>query len=203
MKKVCRSFPASLPVPLSALRFLWLLAAFGLGPAALAAVGSEHGSADLLSRAPASPHVYLSVLGPAPLRIHSPSLPSPTAQLPPLPMFDPPPPASSPDSATNQAAKPPSGATPVLSAPTAPALPLLLAPGPEVYGPPSPDEAAGLVADSTVGALPSAPIVTPQMLVQFFKPLGSNCLGGTWSVPVFVPPSPPATKPSSATYQSQ
>jgi hypothetical protein len=70
------------------------------------------------------------------------------------------------------------------------------------YGPPPPEAATTLVPDATVGLGSPEPIITPQMLVQFFKPVGSNYLGGTWSLPAFVPPNAPVTKPSTATYQS-
>jgi hypothetical protein len=101
---------------------------------------------------------------------------------------------------------------PAVAATNQPTSLLAVAPSPDsapaadtpVYGPPAPDAFGPPPPDPTL-SMPSADaIVTPQMLVQFFKPVGSNCLGGAWSVPVFVPPNPPAqTRPSTATYRSQ
>jgi hypothetical protein len=40
------------------------------------------------------------------------------------------------------------------------------------------------------------------MLLQFFRPVGSNYIGGTWVVPPFIPPTPPSPPASSAVYRS-
>ena len=189
MKKACLSFLAR-PARLS--RSILIVAAVGLASAAWgAATVAEHGATALTPHPAASANTYLSVLGPAPLRIYSPLLPARVALLPPLAMFDPPPlpvPTSA-DSTTNQL---------VQLGPPAPPPPL--APG--TYGPPPPEASTSLVLDPTLGGSPPDSIITPQMLVQFFKPAGSNSLGGVWSVPAFVPPNPPATRPSTATYRS-
>lgn len=70
--------------------------------------------------------------------------------------------------------------------------------------PGGPEAGSGLLVDPAVSAV-APTVITPQMLVQFFRPTGSNLLGGAWSVPVFVPPTAPpaAVRPSSATYRSQ
>lgn len=189
MKKACLSLLAR-PARLS--RSILILAAVGLAPAAWgAATVVERDVPAYLPHPAASANTYLPALGPAPLRIFSPLIPARVALLPPLAMFDPPPlpvPAS-PDSTTNQV---------VELGPPAPPPPL----APATYGPPPPEPSTSIVLDPTLGGSPPDSIITPQMLVQFFKPVGSNCLGGAWSVPAFVPPNPPATRPSTATYRS-
>ena len=59
-----------------------------------------------------------------------------------------------------------------------------------------------LPADSSdlMGTLPSA-IVTPQMLIQFFRPTGTNNLLPGLMTPVFAPPTPPGLS-STAVYRS-
>lgn len=200
MKKACLSLPGRPPALPDGPRFLWFLAAVCLTQATLgAAAPPESGASALQPRKSAPPNAYLPALGPEPLRITYPRNQPLVAQLPPLAMFDPPPPAETPppDSTTNQVVE----VTPPV--PPAPPAPPTLPPDLPAYGPPPSGVTSPLVFDPTLPAPPSMPIVTPQMLVQFFKPVGSNCLGGAWSVPMFVPPDPPATKPSTATYTSQ
>ena len=50
---------------------------------------------------------------------------------------------------------------------------------------------------------PKPVIVTPAMLTEYFRPAGSNLIGGAWTVPVFVPPTTTQQRSSSATYRSQ
>lgn len=195
MKKPCHPLPAGPPVPAKRISCFLLVVATSLTPVAAGATDTaEHGATALVARpAPANAKGgYLRALGPAPLRILSPDLQTPPVQLPPLAMFEPPPTPEPAVAVTNQSAGL-LAATP----PTAPAddTPFYGPPAPDAYGQPPPDPTL---------AMPSADgIITPQMLVQFFKPVGSNCLGGAWSVPVFVPPSPPTqTRPSTATYRS-
>ncbi len=193
MKKACLSVLARLPAAPSPPLGLLLGAALLLSqPAWGDAVAPTPGAAAHLPRPAGSPKAYLPVLGPAPLRVSFPPAVTRTAQLPPLAMFDPPPLPEPvpPDATTNQLVE--------LGPPAPPPPP----PAPTAYGPPPPEAATSLVFDPALGAAPPEAIVTPQMLVQFFKPVGSNYLGGTWSVPMFVPPSPPATKSSTATYQT-
>lgn len=132
---------------------------------------------------------YLSRLGPAPLRVVRAATPATNYVLPPLAMKDPDP---SPEGQKPTNAAPSSPPAP--SVPDRPPEP----PGPVAGGPGS------LLVDPAADPRMVPPIYTPQMLVQFFKPLGSNRVAGAWSVPVFVPPSTPGgpTRSSSATYVS-
>ncbi len=132
---------------------------------------------------------YLSTLGPVPLRVRRTKAPSSVLVMPPLAMRDPVPP---PESATTNA---PPGPPP--SPPPEERLP-------EV-GPPLAGSPGSLLVDPQAEGRAPTPIYTPQMLVQFFKPAGSNRVAGAWSVPVFLPPSlpPGPTRSSSATYISQ
>jgi hypothetical protein len=218
MKKVYRSFRANLPASTdtsAGLRHLLLAATLCLARVTAGAPGDvEHGATALLPRPASGPGVYLPALGPAPLRILSPRLPGRTALLPPLAMFDPPalPPPSPPAATSNLAAQAlspgptaPAGFTgpngPVFMASSAAPNTSVAPPAPG-YPPAPPDPAGAFELDPSLGGAAPGPIVTPQMLVQFFKPVGSNCVSGAWSVPAFVPPNPPSPRPSTATYQT-
>jgi hypothetical protein len=145
---------------------------------------------------PKTTRAYLPTVGPIPLRIRRPAPPSVPAVLPPLAMRDPEPAPQS--TRTN-----------------------LVAEIPTDMGKLSPDDPADGGADIGAGGdgrnpldpggtdANVSPIVTPGMLVHYFKPASSNAPGGAISLPVFLPasPPPPSTVPggnvSSATYRSK
>jgi hypothetical protein len=201
MKKRSPSSPASPPGgldPITCLALLLLLAAIPL-------------------RAAAGPTGYLPVVGPAPLRLVRRLPPPPIATLPPLFLIDPPvaeqpagdnpppvptPPHNAPEAAYSRPVLPTDAtlagfpATAAQEGTASAADPATL-PEPVPWPPSVP-------APPTAGAPlpPVAPLVTPQMLLQYFRPSGSNYLNGAWSIPVFVPPVPPPPPQSSATYRS-
>lgn len=196
MKKPCLSFRANPPAQAKRISCILFAAAISLTLApAWATETAERGAASPPPKRTSSKGGYLQTLGPAPLRILSPDLQTPAVQLPPLAMSDPPPVPETADAATNlpaplRASGPPADFVPADDIP--------------FYGPPAPDALGQPPPDPTLSMPSSDVIITPQMLVQFFKPVGSNCIGGAWSVPVFVAPSPPTqTRPSTATYISQ
>lgn len=195
MKKACQSYPAR-PV---ASQLIAILLAACLLPTALRAADT---SAPVSGAKPTkSKGVYLQTLGPAPLRIMSGDLPSSSTPLPKLALKD----TSSEDSASQNPSNeaPPNQPSGPLTAPQPNPIPA--EPDYPMYGPPSLDSLGQTGPPGNAAVMPSQDgIVTPQMLVQYFKPVGSNYLGGAWSVPVFVPPTPPApSRPSTATYRSQ
>lgn len=161
---------------------------------------------------------YLPVVGPAPLRLTRRLPPPASASLPPLLLTDPTTaerasgddPAPAPDPTTNLpteaasvppllptdavlAGLPPTATQELTAGPADPASASEALPWPPSVPAPLP---AGPAAPS------AAPIVTPQMLLQYFRPIGSNYVNGAWSIPVFVPPVPPPAPQSSATYRS-
>lgn len=187
MKKHCLSWLAKRTVPPERARAILLvtmafLAQARCGPLLFAAVGDSLP----VRRAGKSDHPYLPVLGPTPLRIQTSNATPRMVMLPPLLMEDPPPQTNSENSKATEAG----GAAATLVAATL------------TNSLPSSMESNALVRTPLLNINAGAGIITPQMLVQFFKPLGSNNLGGLWSVPVFVPPSPPPPKSSTATYHS-
>jgi len=201
MKKACLSSLAKRPAPPSRRHSRLFAAAVGLALVAGGLVAAAEAGASVQPPPPKrAANPYLPVLGPLPLRVSFPAPPGPPPQLPPLAMSDPPPPPEPlPTSGmTNQAVA--TAAAP----PVAPPADALSATGEfPIYGPPPPEANSSLVFDPMLSGAAPAMIVTPQMLVQFFKPVGSNCLGGVWTMPVFVPPDPPAQKSSTASYRSQ
>ena len=219
MKKVLRCWRVNRTGPASLA--LLLCPALLTGEwSALAAgeVAAERAGAELMRHPPAGIRSYLPTLGPSPLRLYSPAPPMHAAQLPPLAMTDPPPESAGASGGLEPAFQGPplppgfsyqspapaapdtAGNPPVPPEPMGPAEPPPVGDGSAV---PPVGAPGGLLAAGFENAPPGA-IITPQMLVQFFKPTGSNYQGGGWSVPVFVPPSAPATtRPSTATYRSQ
>lgn len=141
----------------------------------------------------AGPH-YLPAVGPAPLRIQPPARPpAGGVVLPPLVMKDPEPARVDPSAgaaATNGLAS--------AAGSSATNRPPVLADLPPI----STEAGATLVTEVGAGDVIPQPIFTPQMLVQFFKPYGSNLVGGVWNVPAFLPPPSVPTRSSSATYRS-
>lgn len=204
MTKRSPSSPASPPGGLDPVTCLLLLFL-----AAAAPVGAAPG-----------PTGYLPVVGPAPLRLTRRLPPPPPATLPPLLLTDPPiaerlsgqnpPPAPTTNTTANL---PPEAAnvppvlptdavlagfpTPATQEPTAWSADPASASEPLPW---PPSAQAPPTAGPTLSS--AAPIVTPQMLLQYFRPIGSNYVNGAWSIPVFVPPVPPPAPQSSATYRS-
>ncbi len=129
---------------------------------------------------------YLPILGPMPLRLlRTNSLPLPHFVLPPLLMSDPAPPTSPPKAGGTS-----DGTPPILGPEPPPLEPPVTEPGPPF-------------ADPLVNPEARQAIVTPAMLTEYFRPAGSNFIGGAWSVPVFIPPTATGQRSSSATYRSQ
>lgn len=145
---------------------------------------------------------YLAVIGPAPLRFEARARPVPRARalLPPLLMQDPLPPAPPTNAVTQTTATnpPPAMVTtnlPVAVAPHLPVVttvsvtnppPLVLLPGPlQPTGP-----LLGPLFD------PNS-LLTAQMLIHYFRPLGTNASGANVAVPLFIPPRPAPPPPSS------
>jgi hypothetical protein len=138
---------------------------------------------------------YLSRTGPVPLRFTVEKPTSPPIELPPLAMEDP---APAPTVETNTVAEAPT--SPDTNQPE-PDPATLAQPAPEQVGPPAPEVAASAPASDML-------VVTPQMLVEYFKP-GSASTNAA-NMPVYVPVgfTPPtaviANRPSSqATYRTQ
>jgi hypothetical protein len=168
-------------------------------------------------RAAAGPTGYLPVVGPSPLRLtrRLPPLPPPT--LPPLFLADPPvaeqpagenpPPVPTPTPTAPEAANRlpvlPTDATLAGFPPTAAQEGTASAADPATVPEPVPWPPSVPAPPAAGPPLPpGSPLVTPQMLLQYFRPSGSNYLNGAWSIPVFVPPVPPPPPHSSATYRS-
>lgn len=140
---------------------------------------------------------YLPVVGPAPLRL------LPVAEAGRRPAFAPLVDVDPLTTAEVDEGVAPAGYDLSPATPSEPPVPVVVPAAPAVATDPLPG-GSGLLVDPAYGV--SAPVVvTPQMLVHFFRPSGSNQVGAGLAVPVFIPPSaPPAmTKPSTATYRAQ
>ena len=149
---------------------------------------------------------YLPVTGPAPLRFQAPAAPREVVPLPPLRMVDPPPPVSPPPdlaSARTNSLAGQKGAPPTASQAAA----LAASGGTDgsvlPVAPPPGNDLPPVAGESLPPSSAVSPIVTPQMLVQFFWGAGSNAPPRAFVMPTFVPPSPPDVAPSSsATYST-
>lgn len=139
---------------------------------------------------------YLPAVGPAPLRLlpavqvaQRPSFPPLVAEVP------------APEPGPDPTVVPEGLESAPLTPPPMPPPVLVSAGGDDLSDP----GAIGVFpAPGTPIGVPAPAVVTPQMLVQFFRPTGSNQLGGVWTTPLFIPPSVPSpTRSSTATYQSQ
>jgi len=147
---------------------------------------------------------YLPVIGPGALQFQAPVSVKPPFKLPPLDMSAPPSAAGSSNSAAALEAEAAwsellSGL--LLSGASAASAP---APSPQETAPSAPSSLGMLLsadAPDLIGTVPSA-IITPQMLIQFFKPTGTNQPLPGLVTPVFTPPIPPALS-STAVYRSQ
>lgn len=148
---------------------------------------------------------YLVVIGPAPLRFEGRPRPVPRALalLPPLPMHDPLPVAPPTNAVTQTTVTNLPAATVVVSPPVPapgqanpagiPATnppPLVVLPGPL---PPPTGPLLGPWLD------PNDPqsLLTAQMLIHYFRPQGTNAPGPTVATPLFIPPRPAGSFPSS------
>lgn len=213
MKRVSLSFPALRSGPVDPRRVVGVLlvlaaacvlrADAAASPSPVAATAASTPPAPVTSHqqardrvVPKTPPGYLPRLGPPPLRVLRPRPASTNGYvLPPLAMKDVEPPV---ETNKSDAATPPASASAPATTASVPTLfPAL---------PPVPDDTAPLVKDPGVELPAPGAIFTPQMLVQFFKPAGSNRVAGGWSVPVFVPPvlpsAPGPVRSSSATYST-
>lgn len=148
---------------------------------------------------------YLAVIGPAPLRFETRAQPFPRARalLPPLLMQDPLPPVLPTNAVTQATATnpPPAMMTtnlPVAIVPNLPVAPVLPVTNPPVVLLPS---ALPPPTGPLLGPLfdPNDPnsLLTAQMLIHYFRPLGTNASGANVAVPLFIPPRPASPPPSS------
>lgn len=187
MKKACRSFRGQPQAPGNgrlALGIL-LLAILALGAGAASPPPDSHSAARSGVKPGKGPRTYLQTVGPAPLRVEPRAVPVHGTVLPPLAKDDPVRKLSDPAreaASTNHAASIPAPFEPSSLGPTG-AGSLLSGTNPE---------------DAVV-----TPIVTPSMLMQYFRPMGTNGFGAGVAFPVFVPPTAPVSRPSSATYRSE
>ncbi len=148
---------------------------------------------------------YLAVIGPAPLRFEGRARPTPRAiaMLPPLLMQDPvtpapptnvvalattnpPPPTVTPPAVTNTAL-----VTTITV--TNPPIVLLPAPIPPATGP--------LLSPMFDPNDPNS-LLTAQMLIRYFRPVGTNGAGTSVIGPLFLPPPPAPPPASKATYST-
>jgi hypothetical protein len=155
---------------------------------------------------------YLPAVGPAALRFRSPEPPGGVPALPPLSLMESPV-SDGVAGATNAAARP-VGAGSGAEGGRGTAIAGSGAGVGRGEPVPQPVSVAGRKAEGvdpewvvTPGGGGTTPLVTPQMLLQYFRPVGSNYVNGAWTVPVFVPPLPgPGTAAtpaaSSAVYRS-
>lgn len=194
MKKVCLSSAHPAPAVRPPRWFVGVLLAAVVAPSVV--FGGHMPAEPRMSvegrREGRATRAYLTAIGPIPLRIRRPSVPGPVVVLPPLAMRDPVPSAEA--TRTNLTAEIPKPAS------TGPS-------GDPDMGGAEESSSTGLDASTTDSSGADArvtPIVTPSMLVQYFKPTGTNAPGAGFAVPVFVPATPPVStggRSSSATYR--
>ena len=157
---------------------------------------------------------YLADVGPTPLRYQTPKSPAKIIRLPPLATEEEPVSTNAAVSVSVPASAPPAS--------PAPAVRLVSSsPGPRIVPPPT---AATNVSNATETAGPATAAneqpadsqpdassandllgITPQMVVEYFKPAQSptNAPGASVYVPVGFTPPAPASAPSKAAYNSQ
>ncbi len=146
---------------------------------------------------------YLTVIGPAPLRFGGRARPvaRALALLPPLLMQDPLPPAP-PTNAVTQATvtnPPPETVTVAPPAPVVTNLPVvttLAVTNPPVVLLPGPLSPTGPLLGPLFDPNDPNSLLTAQMLIHYFRPLGTNASGASVVTPLFTPPQP-APPPSS------
>lgn len=153
----------------------------------------------------AAPTGYLPSIGPAPVRYQPPAPPANPGRLPPLAMTEStnaPAYVAPPVTTISHSSKTASSSN-VTSMTNAESLLV-----PPSLGPVASEEETWSEAISNpflVSPFSTAPLVTPQMLLEFFKPGNTNNnFSPGFHVPVFIPPLPPSSAPSSrAIYRSQ
>ena len=139
---------------------------------------------------------YLPGIGPAPLRFQiRPAFVATVSMLPPLQMLEPAVPSEARDVNATVASVD-------VDAPTTPTAP---APSPDTI---QSSEAVAVTPPLQAPAepaptVPAAPVITPQMLIEFFKPVGrTNSAEAVVVSGAFLPPQPPpAPTSSAATYR--
>lgn len=148
---------------------------------------------------------YLAVIGPAPLRFEARACPAPRARalLPPLLMQDPLPTAL-PTNAISQTTAPnppPAMVTTNLPVAVVPNLPVVTTVSvtnpPPVVLLPGPLQPTGPLLGPLFDPNDPNSLLTAQMLIHYFRPLGTNASGATVGVPLFIPPRPAPSPPSS------
>lgn len=146
---------------------------------------------------------YLAVIGPAPLRFEGRTRPVPRALalLPPLLMQDPLPPAPPTNAVAQTTATnpPPETVTVAPPAPVLTNLPIattLTATNPPVVLLPGPLSPTGPLLGPLIDPNDPNSLLTAQMLIHYFRPLGTNASGASIITPLFTPPRP-ASPPSS------
>lgn len=149
---------------------------------------------------------YLALVGPVPVRFESRVKPIAAARalLPPLLMQDPlpPTPATNTVAAPTENPPPPAPPTPpvvpVVPPPVAPTITVTNAPAPL---PPAPiPPATGPLLSPLGGNYDPTSLLTPQMLIHYFRPQGTNAAGVNVLAPIFLPPPPPTPPGSTVRY---
>ncbi len=151
---------------------------------------------------------YLALIGPAPLRFagRARSVPQALARLPKLELEDPLPPvlltntvavvtATNPPPVGVATVVTPPATPPVVTFPPAPPAPVATNP-PVVFPPFLPPPPTGLLLGPLLDPNDPNSLLTPQMLIQYFRPQGTNAPGVSVLAPFFSPPRP-AVPPSS------
>ncbi len=195
MKRAFRSFLGPRPVLAKRLSSAGCLLSVLIASGVLGAPPIDSHFAARTQKQARTSRAYLSSVGPAPLRVEVPTVPVHGTVLPPLAMND-------TDRKGSGAGRDGAG-TKVLSAIPSPTVPASGGEGASVT--PNPLPAGGsssLLVGPGAEDASVAPIVTPSMLVPYFRPVGGNAVRGVFALPVFVPPTVPTSKPSSATYRS-
>ncbi len=148
---------------------------------------------------------YLAVIGPAPLRFEGRARPVPhaIAMLPPLLMQDPVPPAP-PTNAVALATTnppPPAVAQPIPVITNVAVATVTVTNAPIVFPPTAIPPATGPLLSPMFDPSDPNSLLTAQMLIRYFRPVGTN--GGTAVIgPLFLPPPPPQPPSSKATYST-
>ncbi|KAF0171169.1 MAG: hypothetical protein FD161_4383 [Limisphaerales bacterium] len=148
---------------------------------------------------------YLAVIGPAPLRFEGKVRPiaRALALLPPLLMQDPLPPAPLTNAVTQATATNPPPETlttnlPVAVVPHLPVVPTFPATNPPVVLLPGPlPPPTGPLLGPLFDPNDPNSLLTAQMLIHYFRPLGTNAAGASVAVPLFIPPRAAPPPPSS------
>lgn len=146
---------------------------------------------------------YLAEVGPAALRFQEPPPPRMAVLLPPLPREAPDVSASTEDGSTNAS---PTTASLNETDANIPPWPPEMVPGMEPEPAAVPPTALTTSLEPTAMPRPTGPVISPQMLLDYFRPIrsGTNALIQGVTIPVqFIPPTPIAPPSSSATYRVQ